>query len=70
MFQRQSWPQRFGSNLRRGGISQAIVRQYCPESQAVMVSERRHELELVWLGPGRKAAVTRNSPAAHLKRVH
>jgi hypothetical protein len=33
---------------------QVIVRQYCPESEAVMVSERRHELELVRLGPGRK----------------
>jgi hypothetical protein len=32
----------------------AIVRQYCPESEAVILSERRHELELVQLGPGRK----------------
>lgn len=32
---------------------QAIVRHYSPESEAVMVSERRDELELVRLGPGR-----------------
>jgi hypothetical protein len=32
---------------------QAIVRRYSPESEAVMVSERRDELELVRLGPGR-----------------
>jgi hypothetical protein len=32
---------------------QAIVRGYSPESEAVMVSERRDELELVRLGPGR-----------------
>ena len=54
MFQRQSWLQRFGSNLRRGGISQAIVRQYCPESEVVMLSERRHEVDLVRLGLRRK----------------
>jgi hypothetical protein len=30
-----------------------IVRGYSPESEAVMVSERRDELELVRLGPGR-----------------
>ena len=30
----------------------AIVRRYSPESEAVMVSERRDELELVRLGPG------------------
>ena len=32
---------------------QAMVRRYCPELEAVIVSERRHELELVRLGPGR-----------------
>jgi hypothetical protein len=43
---------------------QAIVRQYCPESEAVMVSERRHELELVRLGPGRNQSSLGTRPRA------
>ena len=33
---------------------QTIVRQYCPESEVVMLSERRHEVDLVRLGLRRK----------------
>jgi hypothetical protein len=43
---------------------QAMVRQYCPESEAVIVSERRHELELVRLGPGRNQRSLGTRPRA------
>jgi hypothetical protein len=43
---------------------QAMVRRYCPESEAVIVSERRHELELVRLGPGRSQRSLGTRPRA------